>query len=79
MKAKGEKVSFEEIRELATYTKSGKPTYMENGDIYCKLTQQMMVIEPETMRFEVFFFPKDAKEFPEKPEFVEVNILDKLN
>lgn len=73
LSSKGDKVSFEEIKEVMSYN-DGISRKKEDGAIYNSGTQQIIVVEPETSKLEVFFFPKDQKELPQDPVFVEVNI-----
>ncbi len=49
---KGDKVNFNEVKEIMTYYEEDKPTY---GSIYSTLTQTIIVYEPSNFHLEIFF------------------------
>jgi hypothetical protein len=56
--AKGETVTWAELKEIATYDGGDGPGAMESGDIYSEENIQVILFEPYTGRLEVAFHPK---------------------
>lgn len=74
--SKGDTVSFDEMKEITSYYSGKKPgVFMESGDIYNKMTVQMMVFVPETFQLEIYFPPRDSLVNPQKPKFETISIV----
>ena len=74
LEKKGEQVSAEQIKEIMTYYE-GSPGYFEDGDIFVKMTQQSMIIQPAINKAEVFFYPRDYNGVFSEPEFIEIELI----
>lgn len=73
---KGESVSFEELREITSYYKGNSPgVFSESGDIYNRMTVQMMVFVPETFELEIYFPPRDSLFNPKEPVFETISVF----
>ena len=67
--AKGPRVSPEELKEITAYN-HGKPgVFSESGDLYNRMTLQMVIFQPDSLSLEVFFRPKNVRVNPVKPVF----------
>jgi hypothetical protein len=56
--AKGETVSWAELKEIATYDGGNGPGSATSGDIYSEENTQIILFEPSTGKLEVAFHPK---------------------
>lgn len=72
--AKGDKVSFEDLRAIGSYYTGAYPREMPDGDIYNVGTQQVIILEPSSLRMEVFFKPKGLDPQPLNPVFDVIDI-----
>ncbi len=57
LKSKGEEVSIDEIKSIASYYSGKAPGEQTNGDLYNTGTQQIIIFEPGKLNLEVFFKP----------------------
>lgn len=57
LKSKGEVVSIDELKSIASYYSGKVPGEQENGDLYNGGTQQIIIFEPSKLNLEVFFKP----------------------
>lgn len=71
---KGSTVSFEELKEVACYNNGSPGTFSESGDIYNKMTLQMVIFQPETLQLEVYFRPKNIRKNPNNPVFESITV-----
>ena len=71
---KGPTVTFEELKQIACYNKGTPGTFSESGDIYNRMTLQMVIFQPETLQLEVFFRPKNIRKNPTNPVFEKITI-----
>jgi hypothetical protein len=72
--AMGDTVTFEDMKEIASYYTGSAPGGMEDGDIYNQGTQQAIILDPENFRMEVYFRPKGMDPLPLEPFFEVVEI-----
>ncbi|HEX2925662.1 MAG TPA: C45 family peptidase [Ruminiclostridium sp.] len=73
--AKGSKVTPEEVKEIMSYDKGSPGTFSESGDLYNKMTLQMVVFQPDSLSLEVFFRPRDSRRNPDSPVFEKVDVF----
>lgn len=75
--AKGNTVSFEELKEITSYYGGKAPgVFSESGDIYNKMTVQMMVFIPETFQLEIYFPQRDTLTNPQEPIFKSIQVFE---
>lgn len=74
LQKKGPIISFEELKQIACYNKGTPGTFSESGDIYNRMTLQMVIFQPDTLKLEVFFRPKDIRKNPTKPVFEKIAV-----
>ncbi len=67
--AKGDGVTFDQLKEVATYHTQEYPDAQSSGDIYCGANQTIVLFEPATFRLEVAFKPRDGSPLPARPVF----------
>ncbi|RCX14285.1 hypothetical protein DFR58_1158 [Anaerobacterium chartisolvens] len=73
---KGEDVTAEELKDVISYKKGKSPgTFSDSGDLYNKMTVQMVVFEPESLSLEVFFRPRNIIDNPEVPVFEKIPVF----
>ncbi|NLZ33294.1 MAG: hypothetical protein GX890_09375 [Firmicutes bacterium] len=72
--AKGDTVTFEDMKEIASYFTGSAPGRMEDGDIYNQGTQQAIILDPKNFRMEVYFRPKGMGPLPLEPTFEVIEI-----
>lgn len=68
--AKGERVAFDDVKDIMAYHSTGGE---ESGDIYCIYTAMSLVYSYADNRLAVFFHPASS-EFVENPQFIEVPV-----
>jgi len=74
--SKGDKVSFDELKEVTSYYSGNEPgVFSESGDIYNRMTVQMMVFVPETFQLITYFPPRDTLFNPKEPVFESVEVF----
>lgn len=74
---KGDTVSFEELKEITSFYSGKSPgVFSESGDIYNKMTVQMLVFVPETFELEVYFPSRDALSNPKEPVFTKIPVFE---
>jgi len=71
LQGKGDRISQEEMKELASYYTGDSPGLQEDGDLYNIKTQQIIVFEPGKADYRVFFRPA-REEIPVKPVFQKI-------
>lgn len=72
--AKGEKVTLDEVKEIISYDKGSPGTFSESGDLYNRMTLQMVLFEPQSLHLEVFFRPKASRKNPDSPAFEKIDL-----
>lgn len=72
LQVKGDRISQEEMKELASYYTGDRPGLQENGSLYNIKTQQIIVFEPGKADYRVFFRPTKG-EPPVKPVFEKIS------
>lgn len=60
LKSKGEEVTLDELKSIASYYKGEAPQEQTNGDLYNIGTQQIIIFEPSKLNLEVFFRPANT-------------------
>jgi hypothetical protein len=71
--SKGDNVSFDELRDVATFFNGDAPDRQDEGDIYNIATQTIILFEPETLRLEIFFRPTSG-DLPLIPTFDRIDV-----
>ncbi|EPR09490.1 C45 family autoproteolytic acyltransferase/hydolase [Ruminiclostridium papyrosolvens] len=74
LKEQGEKVTFDNMKAVASYYQGEEPGPQIEGDLYNTSTQQIMVFEPAKNRYEVFFRPATGN-LPKVPAFEKIPVL----
>ncbi|AEY68005.1 C45 family peptidase [Clostridium sp. BNL1100] len=74
LKEQGEKVTFDNMKAVASYYQGEEPGPQIEGDLYNTSTQQIMVFEPAKNRYEVFFRPVSG-DLPKVPVFEKISVL----
>lgn len=70
LQSNGDIVSADKIKKTITYFHGRTPgVFSESGDIYNKMTIQMIVFQPDNFNLEVFFRPKNNRVNPALPVF----------
>lgn len=75
MDAKGPVITIDELREICSYSEGSPGVFSESGDVYNKMTLQMVVFQPDTLSLEVYFRPKEKRENPDKPVFEKIPVF----
>jgi hypothetical protein len=70
--AKGPVVTFEELKKVASYNHGSPGTLIDSGDLYNKMTLQIVAFQPDTLTLEISFHPKKSRQSPAKPVFEKV-------
>lgn len=73
LKSKGEEVSIDEVKSIASYYSGKRPREQMNGDLYNRGTQQIIIFEPSKLNLEVFFRPIN-KELPAVPIYEKITV-----
>lgn len=71
--SKGDKVTLEELREIASFHTGTNPGLQAQGDLYNTRTQQIIIFEPDKMNLQISFRPKDGN-LPGVPSFKKVRV-----
>lgn len=73
--AKGEEVTLDELKEVASFHKGSRPGSIDRGDLYNNTTQQIVIFEPHTFNLDIFFRPPNAasSSLPAIPIFENIN------
>jgi hypothetical protein len=61
LRLKGEKVTLKELKEIASYHDISTDGSQYEGNLYNTMTEQIIIFEPHTLSFQVFFRRKDGK------------------
>lgn len=73
---KGSVVSAGQMKEIVSFN-HGKPgNFSESGDIYNKMTLQMIVFQPDNLSLEVFFRPRGNRVNPVNPVFEKIAVFE---
>jgi hypothetical protein len=72
---KGPAVTAAQLKEVIIYNHGSPGTFSENGDIYNKMTLQMVIFQPDTLSLEVFFRPKNSRKNPIHPVFYKISVF----
>lgn len=73
LKSKGEEVSIDEAKSIASYYSGKRPREQMNGDLYNRGTQQIIIFEPSKLNLEVFFRPIN-KGLPAVPIYEKITV-----
>jgi len=73
LQSKGDVVTVEEIKQIASYRTGDAPAKQPQGDLYNYMTQQIIIFQPASMTLEVFFHPRKGG-LPRTPNFVTVPV-----
>lgn len=73
--SKGDVVTLDELKDIASYDGGSPGTFTDSGDLYNRLTQQIVVFQPDTLSLEVFFHPTD-KSWVKDPNFIKIPVFD---
>lgn len=73
LKSKGEEVTLDELKSIATYYTGEGPREQTDGDLYTLGTQQIIIFEPGKLNLEVFFRPV-SNELPAVPQFEQIPV-----
>ncbi|MCX7748497.1 MAG: C45 family autoproteolytic acyltransferase/hydrolase [Clostridia bacterium] len=71
----GPTVSAEEMKRVASFNHGSPGVFSESGDIYNKMTLQMVVFQPDSLSLEVFFRPRGFRKNPDNPVFEKVTVF----
>jgi hypothetical protein len=72
--AKGDVVTFDQLKEVATFHTEELPGAQGNGDIYCGANQTIVLFEPATFHLEIAFKPRDGSDLPAQPVFNDIQV-----
>ncbi|MCX7748499.1 MAG: C45 family autoproteolytic acyltransferase/hydrolase [Clostridia bacterium] len=73
--AKGTSVTPESLKEVISYDGGSPGTFSDSGDVYNRMTLQMVLFQPENFSLEVFFRPKDNRKNPDHPVFEKIAVF----
>lgn len=73
LKSKGEEVTIDELKSIASYYSGEEPGEQTKGDLYNKGTQQIIIFEPGKLNLEVFFKPVNNV-LPAVPVFEKIKV-----
>ena len=72
----GSNISVDKIRQIISYYHGSTPgVFSESGDIYNKMTIQMVLFQPDSLSLEVFFRPKNNRINPNNPTFEKIKVF----
>ena len=66
----------EDIRDVISYNHGTPGAFSDSGDLYNKMTLQMVVFEPGDLNLKVYFRPKASRKNPAKPVFENIPIFN---
>ncbi|WP_024833505.1 C45 family autoproteolytic acyltransferase/hydolase [Ruminiclostridium josui] len=69
------KFTPEDIKKIMTYTKGSPRALLDTRYLYTKATLSMTVFQPDTFSLEVYFFPRNTLEMPDKPVFEKISVF----
>lgn len=72
---KGSTVSIKELKQVTSYNHGSPGVFSESGDIYNKMTLQIVVFQPNDLLLEVFFRPKENRVNPNTPVFENISVF----
>lgn len=64
----GDKITWDELKQIASYDNNDGPDLQSDGDIYNVGTMQITLFQPDNLRLEVAFKPRNGT-LPEDPVF----------
>lgn len=73
--SKGPKVTVSQLKEVISYHQGSPGVFSESGDIYNKMTLQIVIFEPDSFSLEIFFRPKHNRKNPIHPVFETVQVF----
>lgn len=73
--AMGPSVTAEEMKNVIAYNHGSPGTFMDSGDLYNKMTLQMIVFQPDSLTLEIAFRSRNTRKAPEKPVFEEIPVF----
>ena len=76
LQSSGSVVSADKIKQTISYYHGRSPgVFSESGDIYNKMTIQMIVFQPDNLSLQVFFRPKNNRVNPANPVFEHIEVF----
>lgn len=72
---KGPVITKEELREICSFNDGSPGVFSESGDVYNRMTLQMVLFEPDTLSLEVYFRPKGERVNPDHPVFEKIPVF----
>jgi len=72
----GSEVSSEKMKRIISYNRGKPGNFSESGDIYNKMTLQMIVFQPDTLSLEIYFRPKGNRINPVHPVFEKIEVFE---
>lgn len=73
--AAGPSVDQEGIKKVITSNHGSPGTFSESGDLYNRMTLQMILFQPESLTLEVFFHPRYSLKNPIIPVFEKIPVF----
>ena len=74
--SEGSVVSVDKVREVISYYQGKKPgVFSESGDVYNKMTIQMVLCQPDSLSLEAFFRDRSNRINPTKPVFQKIEVF----
>lgn len=73
--AQGSAVSPDGIKKVISYDNGSPGTFMDSGDLYNRMTLQMVLFQPDSLSLEVFFRPKNNVMNPDNPVFEKIPVF----
>ena len=73
--SKGPRVTASQLKEVISYHQGSPGVFSESGDIYNKMTLQMVIFEPDSFSLEIFFRPKNNRRNPVHPVFETIKVF----
>jgi len=76
LQTSGSTVTADKIKQTISYIHGRSPgVFSESGDVYNKMTIQMVVFQPYNLSLEVFFRPKNNRVNPKSPVFEKIQVF----
>ncbi len=72
----GPTVTPDELKEVASFDGGSPGAFLDSGDLYNKMTLQIVVYQPESFELDVFFRPQESRKNPDKPVFEKIQIFN---
>lgn len=71
----GDKVSKEQLEQVASEDDGIPGTFTESGDVYNRMTLHIAIFEPDDLSLEVFFRSRSTGENPDIPKFEKIQVF----